>query len=95
MDEINNKDNKEKDMVIRENQREIIVGTFDEIDSSLPIEHILDILIQKYGYKIPGKILRDAIQEGILYVDEITDEGVVYLALDDWGETIWRSLHRE
>lgn len=82
-------------MTIQGNQREIIVGIFDEKHHSLSVEYILEMLKQKYDYKSPGRILKDAVQEGILYVDSITDDSIVYLALDDWGETIWDDLHEE
>lgn len=95
MDIINNNEDKGKQMSIQGNQRELIVALFDEIDRSLSVNYIIDVLKQEHDYKISGQILRDAIQEGVLYVDKITDDGVVYLALDDWGETIWKDLYED
>lgn len=78
--------------MLNENQREIIVQMFDTIDDALPLTDMAQDL-RELGYASASRIIRDAIQEGLLYVDAVEDDGTVYLALTDWGEEIWEELN--
>lgn len=91
MDNINNNNNKVKDMAIQDNQREIVVEMFERKGIALVLNDMIEILRDKYIQ--PGRIIRDAIQENLLFVDAIEDDGTVYLALSDWGEELWEKQH--
>ena len=78
--------------MLQQNQRYIIVSMFSSINDALPLCDILDILKKEHGYNTSGSIIRDAIQEGLIYVDNIENNGEVYLALTDYGERTWSEL---
>lgn len=75
--------------MLQQNQRYLIVGMFLKINDALPLCDIFNSLKKDYNYSNPGSIIRDAIQEGLIYVDNIDNNGDVYLALTDYGESMW------
>ncbi len=75
-------------------QIDIILSIFDNIDQSLTLDHIIEQLSTNYKY--PEKVVKEAIDEGLLYIDEITDirtNNQVFLALTEWGEELWDDLY--
>lgn len=84
---------KRETKMLRQNQRYIIVGIFSDIKEAWSVKQMIDILERVHGYENPGWMIRDAIQEGLLYVDNIDNNGVVFLALTDFGEETWWQIH--
>ena len=62
-----------------------ILGILDKPDYAYPLEDIMKEL-KKLGYHNPGSIVLYAIQDELLYIDNIEDDGVVYLAIGDQDE---------
>lgn len=65
-----------------------IVNIFSNIDDAIPIEDIANEL-DELGYQHPGKIIGRAIGN-ILYIDDIEDDGSIYVALTSTGEELWK-----
>ena len=79
---------KEEDNDIIEMNSDIeddIMGIFEKPDCAYPLEDIIEEL-KKLGYPNPGPIVLYAIQDELLYIDSIEDDGVVYLAIEDQEE---------
>ncbi len=64
-----------------------VVKIFDEIDDSLLLSNITNEL-KHLGYANTGTIIKNAIKNDILYVDDIEDNDI-YLTLTDLGEDLW------
>lgn len=58
---------------------------FENYEYAYPLEDIIEE-IKNLGYKNPGMIITNAIQDDLLYVDSIEDDGIVYLALIEQDE---------
>jgi len=68
-----------------------IIDIFESPDDALPISDILEELKDKHDD--PGDIIKDAIDEELIYIDTIDKDGTVYLALTDAGEEIWNMIN--
>ncbi len=77
----------EDTMSLTQTQKKNIVSMFDDINEALALHTITEILNEHYIN--PGKIAREAIKEGIIYMDSIDNRGVPYYALTDDGEYLW------
>ena len=72
-----------------------IAEIFNAIDDAIPLVDIIAELAD-LGYSEPGKIVVNAMQENILYVESIdyVDGSIaVYMALTVPGEKLWKSVH--
>lgn len=65
-----------------------IIGIFEYIDDALLLEDIIQEL-KDLGYVSPGDVILDALRDELLYVDDIDDDGNIYLALAESGEKLW------
>ena len=81
--------------MLQETQVGILVRMFDATSDAIPIKYIIKTLKTKHSYEHPGRIVRDALLEGLFYVDKIEDDGTTYLALTDSGEEKWERYHYE
>ncbi len=79
-------------MVLSNRQIGIILDCFDDIAETTSTSYIIKTLRDE-GFKEPEKVVRDALLEGLLYVDsielKINDYQDMMLALDEWGESLW------
>ncbi len=75
---IEEKGSKEINVDIMNDIRSIL----EEPNYAYPLEDVIEEL-KKLGYDNPGKIVLCAIQDEFLYIDDIEDDGVVYLAIVD------------
>lgn len=73
---------------IERSDRDDIVNIFDDIDNALALSDIIAEL-KKLKYENPGGSIKKAIDDDILYVDDIESDGTVYIALSSIGEMIW------
>ena len=62
-----------------------IMGLFEDPEYAYPLEDIISEL-KELGYSNPGSVVLCAMQDDILYVDSIEDNGTVYVALVDHDE---------
>lgn len=69
-------------------ERKALINIFDDIDDALPLSDIMRIL-KELGHDNAAEIIIDAIRENILYVDDLEDDGKIYIALADLGEEMW------
>lgn len=80
--------------MLSEGIRQIIVDIFEKVNEALSVTYMLDVLKREHDYLVmPEDILRDAIEEGLIYVDTIKDDGTVYLGLGAFGESRWRERY--
>lgn len=70
------------------NEKGDIVNMFSNIDDAMPIEDIANEL-DDLGYQHPGEII-SRLMENILYIDDIEDDGSIYVALTRTGENLWK-----
>ncbi|MCJ7572096.1 MAG: hypothetical protein MUO82_09520 [Candidatus Thermoplasmatota archaeon] len=90
------KQKKRKEKMLQQNQRYIITELFRTVNETLELKHILNELKNQYGYENSGSLIRDAILEGLLYVDLIENNGRIYLGLTTtFGENTWWEQHEE
>ncbi|MFA4958144.1 MAG: hypothetical protein WC556_14340 [Candidatus Methanoperedens sp.] len=82
---------KEEIKMLTDKQKETIVDKFDKSNTTFEIKFLIDEL-GKDGYEKPNRVIRDALLEGLLYVDTIDDEFDIWLALTDWGRDIWNDI---
>lgn len=71
-----------------------IVGIFDDFNNAFEIFYIRDKLKELIP-KNPNRVIRDALLDGLLYVDNITDNDEILLGLTKWGENIWWELNEK
>ena len=89
-----NKNKKRKKEMLSEEIRQIIVDMFEKVDEALSVAYILGVLKSEQSYLVnPEDIIRDAIEDGLIYVDTIKDDGTVYLGLGAFGESRWRERY--
>ncbi len=69
-----------------------LVKIFEEIDDSLLMAHLIDNL-KDLGYDNTGSIIKNAIKNDILTIDDIEDNDI-YLALTDFGEELWYIINK-
>lgn len=62
-----------------------IMKIFENPEYAYPLEDIMSEL-RELGHSNPGTIITCAIQDELLYVDNIEDDGTVYIALVDQDE---------
>lgn len=86
--EIETKDENDEENNKGHNEKDDIVNMFYNIDDAIPIEDIANEL-EELGYRHPGKII-GSVMEDILYIDDIEDDGSIYVALTIAGEELWR-----
>ena len=77
-------------MSLQGDQKYFIVSLFEDIDTSYNASYLRRRLRNKYGYLEPNRIIRDAINEGILIVDTLAP---LFLALSPIGVDIWRQMY--
>lgn len=86
---------KEDVIMLTDKQKEVIVLQFDKPNTTLELKFLINELRKEYQQ--PDRVVRDALLEGLLYVDSIDDavDGAYYirLALTDSGEDIWGDLN--
>lgn len=70
-----------------------IVKIFEEIDSSVLLSYI-NTKLKDLGYENVGMIIRNAIKNEILDIDDIEDNDI-YFALSDFGEKLWEIVKKE
>lgn len=75
-------------------QRKDLINMFDGVDDALPLTDMIHAL-EECEHDDPGKIIKDAIENGILYIDEIEDENLIYIALTNVGEEMWEAYHED
>lgn len=85
-----------KDVIqmLTDKQKEIIVSKFDKTNTTLELKFLIDELI-KENYEKPNRVVRDALLEGLLYVDNIDNDIDIWLALTEWGRDVWDDRQRE
>lgn len=80
-------------MTLSENEIFNVVSTFDERNDAKVVGQLMALLRRRFGYKLPGRLVQQAINEGIFYVDSIDSKsGEVIVALDELGEEYWEDL---
>jgi len=62
-----------------------IMTIFEDPDCAYPLDDVIDEL-RGLGHENPGKILTLALQDDVIYVDSVEDDGMVYLALIEQDE---------
>jgi len=62
-----------------------IMTIFEDPDCAYPLDDVIDEL-RALGHENPGKILTLALQDDVIYVDSVEDDGMVYLALIEQDE---------
>jgi hypothetical protein len=62
-----------------------IMKIFEDTEYAYPLEDVMGEL-KKLGYSNIGTIVTCAIQDELIYVDSIEDDGTVYIALVDQDE---------
>ncbi len=62
-----------------------IMKIFENTDCAYPLEDIISEL-KNLGHSSPGTLIVCAIQDNLIYVDSIEDDGTVYLAVVDQDE---------
>ena len=82
----------EKDKDERREEIEDILEAFDDADYAYPLEDIIQSL-KDSGYADPGTVVVDAMSDGILCIDSIDEDEVVYFALTKKGEALWESCN--
>lgn len=75
-------------------ERKDIINIFDDIDDALPLLDIMHVL-KELGHDNAAEIIIDAIRDNILYVDDLEDDGKVYIALAELGEEMWDNYHEQ
>lgn len=78
--------------MLKDDQIETIVLLFDEPDTTWDILYIIK-QIEKKGYAKPQRVMRDALRDGLLYVDNIESDNTIMVALTEWGEHVWDELN--
>lgn len=77
-------------MLVSHRERKNMAHVFDKKDDSIQITDVLEKLKTKGYTKSQCRIIvRECLQIGLLYVDDITDQGV-YIALTEYGEEMWK-----
>jgi hypothetical protein len=84
--------NKRRIRMLTDAQIEDIVSIYDDLNNTYEIFHIINILRQERNPN-PNRIVRDALLDGLLYVDNITDNEEIMLGLTKWGENVWWDLN--
>ena len=79
--------------VLNDNQIELIVSLFEKSDITLDILYIIRRIERIGKYTVPQRIVRDALRDGLLYVDSIESDNTIMVALTDWGEQVWEKQH--
>jgi hypothetical protein len=84
-------------MVLSENQAATLLGLFDNINETCAVDWIVRSLRKPShgGYQHPERIVRDALDEGIVYVDAVDEDGKTYLGLTKEGEAKWLDYYTE
>ena len=81
----------EENLLSRE-EKEEVVGIFENINFAYPLNEIIEEL-EKNGHSDTGKIVLNGLFDNILGVNDIENDGTVYIALGLEGEDIWRELN--
>jgi len=81
-------------MALSENMIDAIVMLFkaenpNSPDTTIEAQDLSKFLKKEFDYQNPHRVIRDAIREGFLYVDDITDKMEFMLGLTEWGEEVW------
>ena len=79
-----NKEEKDK----KREEIDDVLEAFDDADYAYPLADIIDSL-RDSGCADPATAVADAINDGILCVDSIEEDGTLYLALAKKGESLW------
>ena len=84
------KDKKGKKNMLSQEIRHVVVSLFENINEALSLIYILEKFREEHDYLVNHEdIIRDAILEGLIYVDKIDLDGTVYLGLGSLGESMW------
>jgi hypothetical protein len=84
-------------MVLSEPQRVSLLSLFDSDDETIAVDWMVKELKKPKlgGYLHPERIVRDGLEEGLLYVDSIGADGSTYVGLTEAGETDWHDVFVE
>lgn len=73
----------------------VLIFKFEDFHSpeiTLDAEYIMEQLKDSFGYKKPNRIIRAALREDFLYIDNITEDQDFMLGLTEWGEEVWEDV---
>lgn len=70
-----------------------IIKLFGDTNDSLLLSDII-YKLKNIGYENPGAIIKDAVQNNILCIDDIEDNDI-FFALTYLGEDIWETCNRK
>lgn len=84
-------------MVLSESQAVALLGQFDSLDETVAVDWLVKSLRKPKagGYHYPERIVQDAIEDGILYVDSVDSGGHTFLGLTKEGEDKWLEYYDE
>ena len=77
-----------------ENEQERIVKMFKKIENEYPVIDIIQEL-ESNGYQNSGEIILDTINDDLLHVSSIDDDGTVNLKLGSKGKDKWKEYNIE
>lgn len=75
-------------------ERRDIINIFDDIDDALSLSDVMRVL-KELGHDNAAELIIDAMRDDILYVDDIEDDGKIYIALAELGEDMWNNYHEQ
>jgi hypothetical protein len=83
--------------MLHEPQIEAIISLYGSLNETISAEWLIKTLgSPDYGkYSKSNRIIRDAIAEGLLYVDSIKEDADFMLGLTKWGQAKWYELNEE
>lgn len=80
-------------MALSDAQLDAVLDQYDSPNETLSTDYLVrNLKRDPYHYSAPERIVRDAINDGYLYVDSVDRKGVVFLGLTDTGEHEWEEL---
>ena len=77
--------------MLSERQAFVLASLYESPNETLEINYLMDLLGDE-GYSVPNRIIKDAILEGIIYIDSITDARKIMVGLTKIGVKIWRKI---
>jgi hypothetical protein len=84
-------------MALSDPQRFSLLSLFDSQEETIAVDWLVNALRRpsRGGYQHPERIVRDALEEGLLYVDSIGRDGTTFVGLTEDGESEWREDFEE
>lgn len=87
-----NTNEEEGDKTEKKEEIDDILEAFDDSDYAYPLEDLTKSL-RDTGRENPGAIILGAINDKILYIDDIDEDETMYLALTPEGTSLWESRY--